>query len=191
VVGCSVAWHLAKHDLGNIILVEREKLGAGTTWHSAGNLTWRPDGDRDAPVLYMFDLLDEVEHESGQEIGWLCTGRLFLSRHEAEFASFEAQAAAASARGFESHVMDPKAAARHHPLLNPEALVGAWLNGSSGRLNPSDLTAAYARAARRRGVTIVEDARVEGLETKGGEVVGVRTTSGMLAATPGCWLRVP
>ena len=63
-----------------------------------------------------------------------------------------------------------------------------------GRLNPSDLTAAYARAARRRGVTIVEDARVEGLETKGGEGVGVRTTSGMLAAdivvvAAGLWSR--
>ena len=55
VVGCSAAWHLAKRGLGNITLVEKEQLGAGTTWHSAGNLTWRPDGDRDAPVLYMFD----------------------------------------------------------------------------------------------------------------------------------------
>ena len=194
VVGCSVAWHLVKHDLGNITLVEKEQLGAGTTWHSAGNLTWRPDGDRDAPVLYMFDLLDEVEHESGLEIGWLRTGRLFVARHEAALASFETQAAAATARGFESHVLDPKAAARHHPLLNPEALVGAWLNGSSGHLDPSNLTAAYARAARRRGVTIVENARVEGLETKGGQVVGVRTTSGKLAAdivvvAAGLWSR--
>ena len=56
-VGCSVAWHLAQRDLGEVVLLERDKLGSGTTWHSAGNITWRPSAHHDDMVLYAFETL--------------------------------------------------------------------------------------------------------------------------------------
>jgi sarcosine dehydrogenase len=76
VVGCSVDWHLAERSLGDVLLIERDRLGSGTTWHSAGNLTWRPGGRFDAAVLYAFETIPRLTRETGQETGWLKTGRL-------------------------------------------------------------------------------------------------------------------
>ncbi len=182
VVGCSVAWHLALRQLGAVTLVEKESLGAGTTWHSAGNITWKPGGDRDDAVLYMFDVLDKLDREGKQATGWLRTGRLFLARDDIVLAQLQTQAEEASARKFDSRILAPKEAAELHPLLSPEHLAGAWLNGRSGRLNPADLTAAYARAARRLGVNIIEGCRVDGIEAGHGRVAAVRTSEGQLQA---------
>ena len=73
VTGCSVAWHLAERGLGEVTLFERDRAGSGTTWHSAGNITWKPLDDNDAQVLYMYDLVDRFEaggehrHRLGQD----------------------------------------------------------------------------------------------------------------------------
>ncbi|MBT7611843.1 MAG: FAD-binding oxidoreductase, partial [Rhodospirillaceae bacterium] len=77
VTGTSVAWHLASRDAGEIVLLERDRLGSGTTWHSAGNITWVPGSDH---ILTLFDTLDQVARESEQDTGWLWPGRLFLAR---------------------------------------------------------------------------------------------------------------
>ena len=65
VVGTSIAWHAAERGLGEVVVLERDRLGSGTTWHSAGNITWKPVPDSDAPIKYMLDLLPRLERESG------------------------------------------------------------------------------------------------------------------------------
>ena len=64
VIGTSVAWHLAERGLGEVTLLERDRLGSGTTWHSAGNITWKPVPDSDAPIEYMIDLIPRLEREA-------------------------------------------------------------------------------------------------------------------------------
>ncbi|MDA0219200.1 MAG: FAD-binding oxidoreductase [Proteobacteria bacterium] len=183
VIGCSVAWHLACRGAGEIVLVERDRLGAGTTWHSAGNILWNPIDMHDLPILYMLDeVIPKVTAESEQETGWLETGRLFLAHTQRTLESFTAQAEEGARRGFVSRMLESHEIPRHHPLLDPGVLTGAWLNGKVGRLNPADLTAAYARAARKRGVTILEQRNVLGIETRGERVTGVATDQGSLAA---------
>ena len=183
VIGCSVAWHLACRDAGEIVLVERDRLGAGTTWHSAGNILWNPIDMHDLPILYMLDeVIPQVTAEAEQETGWLETGRLFLARTQRTLESFTAQAEEGARRGFVSRMLESHEIPQHHPLLDPGVLTGAWLNGKVGRLNPADLTAAYARAARKRGVTILEQRNVQGIETQGERVTGVATDQGRLAA---------
>ena len=71
VIGTSVAWHLAERGLGEVTLLERDRLGSGTTWHSAGNITWKPVPDSDAPIEYMVDLIPHLEREAEQSTGWL------------------------------------------------------------------------------------------------------------------------
>jgi len=183
VVGCSVAWQLACREAGEIILVERDRLGAGTTWHSAGNILWNPLDMHDLPILYMLDeVIPQVTAESEQETGWLLTGRLFLARTQRTLESFTAQAEEGARRGFVSRMLESHEIPQHHPLLDPSVLTGAWLNGKVGRLNPADLTAAYARAARRRGVTIMEERAVRAVTTQGGRVTGVATDEEEIAA---------
>jgi 4-methylaminobutanoate oxidase (formaldehyde-forming) len=194
VVGCSVAWHLAQRDLGEIVLIERDRLGSGTTWHSAGNLTWRPGGRHDATVLYAFEAIARLSAETGQDTGWLETGRLFLA-HEAEaIRRLEHYQDEARHRGIASRMVTSKEAAGLHPLLAADAIAAAWYNPLSGRLNPADLTAAYAKGARRRGVKILESCRATSLDLRSGRVRGVETSTGPIEAdvvvvAAGLWSR--
>ncbi len=180
VIGTSIAWHLAKAEAGDITLVERDRLGAGTTWHSAGNITWMANSDRH--IRAVFDAIDEVAKEAEQETGWLRTGRLYLARTAETLAWMERQAPIAEAAGFESRLIEPRDAVALNPLIDPGVLLGTWLIGASGRVNPADLTAAYARAARRRGVTLRENCAVGAVRASGSDVTGLATSDGDLDA---------
>jgi len=195
VVGCSVAWHLAQRELGEVVLLERDRLGSGTTWHSAGNLTWRPGLRHDATVLYAFETLERLTAETDQDTGWLKTGRLFLAHEQPAIRRLEAYQDAARQRGgIESRMITGKEAAGLHPLLAADAITAAWLNPLSGRVNPADLTAAYAKGARRRGARVVENCRVTGLSVRNGRVRGVETAAETIEAdavvvAAGLWSR--
>ena len=174
VTGCSVAWHLADREAGEVHLFERDQLGSGTTWHSAGNVTWKPAGDDDAPVRYLLDLVRNLEAETGLTSGWRATGRLFLARDGATLETFRPYHDEARARGLESRMLSAREAAGQHPLLDASPLAGAWLNPVSGHLNPADLVAVLARSAKGRGVRLHEMTRIDGLASAGGRVSGVR-----------------
>ncbi len=194
VVGCSVAWHLAQRELGEIALIERDRLGSGTTWHSAGNVTWRPGATHDATVLYALEAIERLTAETGQDTGWLRTGRLFLAHEPPAIRALEHNDAEAGRRGIEARMVDGAEAARLHPLLDGSSIAAAWFNPLSGRVNPADLTAAYARGARRRGVRILEERKATGLSLRNGRVAAVEIETGAMEAddvvvTAGLWSR--
>jgi 4-methylaminobutanoate oxidase (formaldehyde-forming) len=194
VIGTSIAWHLAKQGVGEVVLLERDRLGSGTTWHSAGNITWKPSRDHDAPILYAMDTLDRLKAEVGQETGWLKTGRMFIARSAETRRNFEAFDRTARERAIAARWIEPADAEALHPLLDPSAVEAVWLNSLSGRLNPADLTAAYASAARRAGATIRENIEVYGLSAVGGRVAGIETSEGLIVAdavvmAAGLWSR--
>ena len=194
VIGASIAWHLARSDAGEVVLLERDRLGSGTTWHSAGNITWRPIPNRDEPIMYAFEAIDAVEAASGQQTGWLKTGRMFLADSEATRRSFQEMHEAAVERGVSTRWLDPAEAKALNPLLDPSAAEAIWLNPLSGRVNPSDITTAYATAARRAGAKIVENCTVTGIRTASGKVSGIETSQGPFAAdtvivAAGLWSR--
>jgi glycine/D-amino acid oxidase-like deaminating enzyme len=192
VIGTAIAWNLAKAGAGDIVLVESDKLGAGTTWHSAGNVVWFSHRHRE--IMTAFETIEEVAKEADQETGWIRTGRTFLARSPKIMAWFEAQAALAEAKGIESRLLSPAEIGAYNPLVAPDAIVGAWFMGAAGRVNPADLTSAYARAARRRGVEIREDCPVRAIRTANGRVTGLATAQGVLDAdivvvAAGLWSR--
>jgi 4-methylaminobutanoate oxidase (formaldehyde-forming) len=91
-------------------------------------------------------------------------------------------------------MIDGAEAARLHPLLDGKAITAAWHTPLSGRLNPADLTAAYAKAARRAGARILENRKVTGLTVRGGRIAGVATAAGPIEAdtvviSAGLWSR--
>jgi glycine/D-amino acid oxidase-like deaminating enzyme len=194
VVGCSVAYHAAKAGAGDVVLIERDRLGSGTTWHSAGNVTWRPGAQHDAMVLYALDLIQSLPAEVGQETGWTRTGRLFLAHGPAAIAALQRYQDQAADRGIGSRMIAGAEAARLHPLLNGDAVTAAWLNPLSGRINPADLTAAYAKGARRHGARILEGRAATGIQVRNGRVAAVDTSQGALEAdavvvAAGLWSR--
>ena len=182
VIGTSVAWHLAERRLGEVLLLERDRLGSGTTWHSAGNITWKPLSSHDTAVLYAYDVIDRLDASGRQATGWLKTGRLFLAHSNEladQFAEFDV---AARECGVATRWLKPQEARELHPLLVPTGLAGIWFNPYSGRVNPADLTAAYAKAARASGAEIRENVTVRGLSIKSGRINAVETASGRLDA---------
>lgn len=194
VIGTSVAWHLAQSGKDDISLIERDRLGSGTSWHSAGNITWKPSDSHDAPILYMLDTVARLEGEHGLATGWLKTGRIFLAHSPAMRATLERFDSVAGKRGIPARFIDAAEARALHPLLDASAAGSIWHNSLSGRLNPADLVAAYATAARRAGATVREGETVLGLETTAGRISGVRTSAGVIPAdvvvlTAGLWSR--
>jgi 4-methylaminobutanoate oxidase (formaldehyde-forming) len=194
VIGTSIAWHLAERGVGEVTLIERDRLGSGTTWHSAGNLTWKPAADHDEPLVYAFETIDRLERELGLATGWLKTGRLFLAGSPEVRRGFEGFDRTAQERGVAARWIEGDEARRLNPLLDPAGLDGIWLNPLSGRVNPADLTASYAAAARRSGAVIRENVTVEGFATEGGRVTGIATSAGFIAAdhvvmAAGLWSR--
>ncbi len=193
VIGTSIAWHLAEAGVGEVVLLERDRLGSGTTWHSAGNITWKPSREHDAPILYAHDVLKRLK-SAGHETGWLTTGRMFIPSTPETRGHLEAFDLQARERGIEARWIEATEAATLNPLLDAEAIETVWLNSLSGRLNPADLTSAYASAARAAGATIRETVEVTGLCTKGGRVTGVETSDGTVSAdfvviAAGLWSR--
>lgn len=193
VIGSSVAWHLAR-DGHDVTLFERDRLGSGTTWHSAGNISWKPLPDNDQSVLYAYETIPRVEAESGQMTGWLRTGRTYIARTDPTLAEIEHFDAAARERGIEARWLRPGEVRALNPLLDPTHARGIWLSSLSGRLAPADLTAAYAIAARRAGGKVVEGASVARLIRSGDQVTGVETTDGVVPAdlvvlAAGLWSR--
>ena len=194
VIGTSIAWHLAEHGVGEVTLLERDRLGPGTTWHSAGNITWKPSADHDASVIYAFETITRLERDLGLSTGWLQTGRLFLAGSSEVRRGFEGFDRAAQQRGVAARWIAGDEARRLNPLLDPAGLEGIWLNPLSGRVNPADLTAAYAAAARRSGAVIRENVAAESVATAGGRVTGVATSLGFVPAdrvvvAAGLWSR--
>ena len=194
VIGTSIAWHLTKAGIAHVVLLERDQLGCGTTSHSAGNINWKPLPDHDVPTLYLLDTVSQLEAKAGQEIGWLRTGRTFLANSSGVRQAFEAFDKGAQERGIESRWLEPDEAKKLNPLMDPSTIQGIWFNSLCGRLNPSDLTSAYAKAARLGGAQIRENVDILGIYMNAGRVSGVDTTDGFVAAdvvvvAAGLWSR--
>lgn len=178
VTGCSVAWHLKSRGLGEVCLFERDALGSGTTWHSAGLVSWGPQGDYNEPVLYLRDLIPRLEAQTGLSTGWRNTGRLYLARDAAGLERYAAFHDKARACGVDVRFLSPAEAAAFNPYLTGPALFGACYNPMSGRLNPADLVQVFARAARNLGANLFERTGVSRLQIRSGRVTGIVTSDG-------------
>ncbi len=184
VIGASVAYHLAQHrDWTDALLLEQGQLSCGTTWHAAGlvgQLRASESGTR--LVQYSTELYSRLEAETGLSAGYRRCGGVTVARTQDRLTQLKRTAATAEAYGLDCELISPEKARELYPIIRADDLAGAiWLPGD-GRANPTDLTAALARGARDRGVTIRERIRVTGISVRDGAVTGVRTDQGDVEA---------
>ena len=181
VVGASVAYHLAERGCADVVLLERSKIGSGTSWHAAGNMeTYRADPLVGEMVRYAVELYPRLEAETGQALGWRRTGRVTFTHLPERMAQFRGLPALGRARGIEIELLSPRQVAERLPIVCDKGLVGgAWIP-SDGRINPTDLAMAFAKGARMRGVRVVEDAAVLGMTARNGRVDSVATAAGIV-----------
>ena len=182
VMGCSTAYHLAKAECRDVVLLERKQLTSGTSWHSAAQVrALRSSENLTRMIQYSAELYASLEAETGQSTGWLKTGSLSLATNEERFTHIKRQASLARLFGVEAEVVSPAEAGRLWPLIRTDDLVGAVWSPEDGRVNPSDLCAALTKGARANGAKIVEDAPVTGFTVRNGRVTGVETLHGTIA----------
>jgi len=195
IVGCSLAYHLAKRGCADVLLLERRKLTCGTTWHAAGLVgQLRATQNLTRLAQYTTQLYEGLERETGQATGFRQVGSVAVAASEARFEELKRGASMARCFGLEVQVLSPGAARERWPLLSTDGLVGAVFLPKDGRTNPVDTTQALARGARRGGVRIIEDLKVTGIHKSNGRVSGVATDAGDVRADivvncAGMWAR--
>lgn len=182
-VGCSVAYHLAHRGWRDVVVLERDQLTSGTTWHAAGlvgQLRATPNMTRLAQ--YGTELYAALEAETEQPTGFLQRGSIMLASSDERMAEIRRAHSTAKCFGLETHLITPAEIAERWPLADmTEVRGGLWLPGD-GQINPTDLTQALARGARQLGVRIHERTPVRAIHRRGGRVAGVETDAGPIAA---------
>ena len=147
-MGCSTLYHLAKFGIADAVLLERKRLTAGTTWHSAAQVRrLRSSNNLTQLIKYSAELYAGLEGETGQSTGWSRTGSLSIATTADRFAFIKRQAALAAAFGVETEVIGAAEAGRIWPLMRTDDIVGAVFAPDDGRVNPSDLCPARAKGA--------------------------------------------
>jgi glycine cleavage system T protein len=195
IVGCSVAYHLARRGCRDVLLLERRQITCGTTWHAAGLVgQLRATHNLTRLAQYTTELYEGLERETGQATGFMQTGSIAVAANEARFEELRRGASMARSFGLEVRILSPGEARERWPLLAADDLVGAVFLPKDGRTNPVDTTQALAKGARRAGVTILENVQVTGIRTGSGRVTAVETGQGEVRAAKvvncaGMWAR--
>jgi 4-methylaminobutanoate oxidase (formaldehyde-forming) len=178
-IGLSLAYHLAQRGARDVVLVERNQLTSGTSWHAAGIVgPLRATPNMTRLAMYAGELFPRLEAETGQSTGYRKTGGYWLARVPERMDELHRIAALGRHLGLSPRLVGPDDLARHLPCVDPAGLVGVMDVAEDASVNPVDLCMAYARAARAAGVIIRENTGVEHLLTDGGRVAGVRLADG-------------
>ena len=195
IVGCSIAYHLTRLGIADVLLLERKQLTCGTTWHAAGLIgQLRATRRMTELAKYTSELLHALEEETGQATGFKQNGSISLALNEERFEELKRGASMAKNFGLAVEVVGPAEIKARYPLLETSDAVGGVFLPKDGQANPIDTTQAFAKGARQRGARIVEGVKALRILTEQGRAVGVMTEQGPVAAATvvlaaGMWSR--
>jgi sarcosine dehydrogenase len=182
IVGCSVAYHLGKMGLSDVLLLDQGRLTCGSTWHAAGLVgQLRTSANITQLLGYSVELYDRLESETGLATGWKRNGGLRLACNPERWTEVKRQATTATSFGLEMHLLNPKEAQELWPLMQVDDVVGAAFLPTDGQVSPSDIAMSLAKGARQNSVTIAEGVRVAEIEVEAGRVRAVATDKGRIA----------
>jgi dimethylglycine dehydrogenase len=181
VVGCSVLYHLTKKGWSDVILLERDQLTSGSTWHAAGGFHTL-NGDPNVAMLqsYTVSLYQELERISGQSCGMHKSPGIMLADTPERMEFLKMTVARGRYLGMSTEIISVKEAKEYFPFIEEKYFLGALLDPNEGHLDPSGTTYAYAKAARLGGATIEVQTKVESLEQKPDGTWRVITNKGVV-----------
>ena len=183
VIGCSVAYHLTKLGITDVVLLERKELTSGTTWHAAGLVgQLRSSINMTKLARYTSELYRELEAETGQATGYRQSGSISVASTEERMEELKRSASMAKVFGLEVNVLGVDEIGEKYPLIETEDLYGGIHIPSDGYANAVDITQALAKGARSGGAQIFTDTAVEEILRTGSKVSGVRTAEGEVRA---------
>lgn len=181
VIGTSIAYHLARAGVRDVILVERDELAAGSTSKAAGGVRAQfSDGLNVQLGARSLEAFARFEEDTGYDIGLHRVGYLFLLSTPEDVASFEEGVRLQNSLNVPSHMIDPAEARRLSPLISTDGLLAAAYSPDDGHCTPEAVVHGYASAARAHGATILRHTDVTGIETHGDTITAVVTTLGRI-----------
>ncbi len=155
VIGCSILYHLVKLGWTDVVLLERDELTSGSTWHAAANIHGLHDSTNISRIQhYTMSLYKELEAETGQSCGVFQPGSLYLAQTEAREHQLRLQAAKARLYSMNFHEVSRSEAEALHPLVDFDGIRCIMYEPDGGNVDPSGVTAAYAAGARQKGAEI-------------------------------------
>ncbi len=175
VVGCSVAYHLAKFGWKDTILLERDQLTSGTTWHAAGLVSQLgPTAAITKIRKYTLDLYRELEKKVDHSAGLRLNGALSIAENKGRWQELQRQATTAQLYNVDVRILDKEQIKKDYPIINTDKVIGGILMPGDGAADPSGVTHMLAKAARMEGAKIFEKSPVEEILTKEGRISGVK-----------------
>ncbi len=163
--GCSILYHLAKLGWTDSVLLERDELTSGSTWHAAANIHGLHDNNNITRIQhYTMNLYKELETETGQGCGVFQPGSLYLAQTEEREHQLRLQEAKARFYGLNFHEVSREQAKELHPLAQFDDIRCIMYEPDGGNVDPSGVTMAYAAGARKMGATIERFCPVIGTE---------------------------
>ena len=182
-VGCSILYHLAKLGWRDVILLERDELTSGSTWHAAANIHGLHDNNNITRIQhYTMNLYKELEAETGQGCGVFQPGSLYLAQTEEREHQLRLQEAKAKFYGLGFYEVSREEAKELHPLAQFDDVRCIMFEPDGGNVDPSGVTHAYAAGARLLGAEIERFCPVTGTEARPDGSWIVRTEKGDIHA---------
>jgi glycine cleavage system aminomethyltransferase T/glycine/D-amino acid oxidase-like deaminating enzyme len=182
VIGTSVAYHLALMGWREIVLLERDRLTSGTTWHAAGLMvTFGSTSETSTEKRkYARDMNARLEAETGQSTGLAQIGFIEVAADRDRLEEYRRVAAFNRYCGVDVHEISPREVRELFPLARVDDIEAGFYVREDGRVNPVDVTMALAKGARQRGVKILEGVPVTDVLTERGRVSGALTAQGTI-----------
>ncbi len=180
IIGTSVAYHLAHMGCKDVVLLERDKLTSGTTWHAAGLMVTFGSTSETSTELrkYTRDLYTKLESETGLTSGFLPVGFIEVAADQDRLEEYRRVSAFNRYCGVDVHEISPREVRDLFPLAKTDDLLAGFYVREDGRVNPVDATMALAKGARMQGAKVLEDVPVLGVKQKRGAVTAVVTPYG-------------
>jgi glycine cleavage system aminomethyltransferase T/glycine/D-amino acid oxidase-like deaminating enzyme len=181
IAGCSVAYHLAKYGWKDTVLLERDQLTSGTTWHAAG-LVGQLGASATITKLrkYSLNLYKELEKKTGLSTGLKQNGAITVASSPERLQELLRQATAAQLFDVNVETVSKERIKELYPVINDEDILGGVYMPEDGQADPVGVTNVLAKAAKMEGAQIFEKTPVEKILVKDKKVVGVRTKFGKI-----------
>ncbi len=152
VVGCSILFHLAKFGWKDVVLLERNELTSGSSWHAAGQIhTISSDPNISRLQGYTINLYKEIEETSGHSVGMHATGGFYLASNQTWYDYLKRERSKARYMGLNQEFISVREAAERHPLIDPKHYLAALWDDLDGDIDPSGVTYAFAKSAKIHG----------------------------------------
>jgi glycine/D-amino acid oxidase-like deaminating enzyme/glycine cleavage system aminomethyltransferase T len=181
VVGCSIAYQLARRGKTDVTVLERRRLTEGSTWHAAGLVgQLRSSSNLTRLMRWSTATYQTLERETGYATGWRPVGSVRVAASDDRWAELRRLVTTARSFGFEVSLISPAEARELFPLLSTDGIRGATWVPSDGYADPSQLTQSFAAGARAAGVGIIQNCRVRTLIVDEGRVAAVDTELGRI-----------